>query len=168
MCPEPYVSVLSVLTFWWTTKLIYFGFKKPLTKHDLWKLSEENTTEYNSKIFNKRLERKDTKTKYNGILSAILKTFWFYFLLMAILKLALSFLPYVNPQVLNWLIDYLDKDSKEPEWHGYLYACIMFISPMIESFLSNQYEMGTGIISLRMKACLTNAIYKKVIYGQMQ
>lgn len=137
------------------------GYKRPLTKHDLWKLGEENSTEYNSNIFENKLNPKKN-TKYKGILLALMTTFWFFMVLMAILKLALSFLPYANPSILNWLIDYMSEGSEEPEWRGYLYACLMFIAPMVESILSNQYELGTGVIALRMRACITNAIYKKV------
>ncbi|CAG2107718.1 unnamed protein product, partial [Medioppia subpectinata] len=55
----------------------------------------------------------------------------------------------------------MGEDSTEPVWRGYLYAVLMFIAPMIESILTSQYDLGIGIITLRMRSCLTNAIYKK-------
>ncbi len=84
---------------------------------------------------------------------------------MAILALALSFLPYVNPTVLDWIIAYMSVDSQEPDWRGFLYAIIMFISPMIESLITTQYDAGIGIIALRMRSCLMNSIYKKVSFA---
>jgi len=147
----------------------------------MWKLKKENTTEENSRLFDqvlsskssnrkiktakieeKGIEEDGSNVKYNGILTALLRTYWFYLILMAILKLAMSFLPYVNPTVLGWLISYMSKDSDEPNWRGFLYAAIMFISPMIESLVTSQYEVGIGIIAMRMKSCVTNSIYKKV------
>ncbi|XP_054162838.1 multidrug resistance-associated protein 1-like [Oppia nitens] len=162
--PEPMAPVLSVLTFWWANALILIGYKRPLTKQDLWKLSHENITKHNSDLFTNNLKpnaKQLTGNTYNGILWALMKTYWFYMFLMSILKLALSFLPYVNPIILNWLISYMDKNNDEPVWRGYLYACLMFFSPMLESILTGQYELGVGIIILRMRSCLTNAIYKK-------
>ncbi|CAG2109404.1 unnamed protein product [Medioppia subpectinata] len=160
--PESSASVLSVLTFWWMNAMILMGYKRPLTKHDLWKLDVENTTKYNSDLFSKRLKQKQSQSiKYKGILITLLTTYWFYMVLMAVLKFILSFLPYANPLILNWLIEYMGEDSTEPVWRGYLYAVLMFIAPMIESILTSQYDLGIGIITLRMRSCLTNAIYKK-------
>ena len=156
--------MLSVLTFWWINPLILLGYKKPLTEHDLWTLDLKDSTEYNSKIFSERLQRKDSQiSQYNGILLSLFRTYWFPMLMMAVIKLALSFLTFVNPLVLNWLIDYMNPESVDPEWRGYLYACLMFIAPMIESIVSNQYDFGIAAISLRIRACVTNAIYKKVM-----
>jgi hypothetical protein len=147
----------------------------------MWALRKENTTAENVRQFdeilnpNSRIKTKEinrneiteltSNSKPNGILFSLLRTYWFYFSLMAILKLALSFLPYINPTVLDWIISYMSVDSQEPDWHGFLYAIIMFISPMIESFITNHYETGIGIIAMRMRSCLMNSIYKKVSFA---
>ena len=141
--------------------MIFLGYKRALTSDDLWPLNEENKTKYNSELFHQRLQQ-NQKTNRKGILIPILTTYWFYIVLMIVLKLGLSFLPYVNPMVLNWLIDYMSEGNTDPEWRGYLYAVIMFMSPMIESVLSSQYDAGTGVTALRVRSCITNAIYRKV------
>jgi hypothetical protein len=170
---------LSILTFWWANPLILLGYKRPLKKKDMWTLIKENTTAENarrfdeilnpnSKIKSERINENETtklssNSKPNGILLALLRTYWFSLTLTAILKLAISFLPYVNPTVLAWLIAYMSFDSEEPNWRGYLYAIIMFISPMIESLITSQYEVGIAVIAMKMRSCVTNSIYKKVI-----
>jgi ATP-binding cassette subfamily C (CFTR/MRP) protein 1 len=147
----------------------------------MWALDKENTTAENVRQFDeilnpktriktKKINRNETTklsshSKPNGILFCLLRTYWFYLSLMAILKLALSFLPYVNPTVLDWIIAYMSVDSQEPDWRGFLYAIIMFISPIIESLITTQYSAGIGTIALRMRSCLINSIYKKVSFA---
>lgn len=178
--PESLASIPSILTFWWANSLILLGYKRPLTKQDIWVLSKENTTKENVRLFDavKNLKTMNCKIKIGksnksefinsiyganeaSILFTLLKTYRFYLILMAILKLAISFLPYVNLIVLNWIIAYMSND--EPEWRGFFYAGIMFISSLIESLITSQYEVGIATIAMRIRTCLINSIYKKVI-----
>ena len=42
--PEEYVSVLSKLMFWWMNSLIITGYKRDLTRQDLWRISEKESS----------------------------------------------------------------------------------------------------------------------------
>jgi ABC-type multidrug transport system fused ATPase/permease subunit len=44
--PENYSPLLSKLTFWWINNLITKGFKRPLTRDDLWEIDEQESSEY--------------------------------------------------------------------------------------------------------------------------
>nr|UOU03336.1 ATP-binding cassette subfamily C1-5 [Brachionus rubens] len=44
--PENYVSLLSRLCFWWINDLILTGYKRDLTKEDLWKVEETEASEH--------------------------------------------------------------------------------------------------------------------------
>ncbi|XP_069566366.1 multidrug resistance-associated protein 1 [Brachyistius frenatus] len=41
-CPEPGASFLSKITFWWITKMMVVGFRRPLEEKDLWSLNLED------------------------------------------------------------------------------------------------------------------------------
>nr|XP_054597909.1 multidrug resistance-associated protein 1 [Nothobranchius furzeri] len=41
-CPEPGASFLSRITFWWITRLLVTGFKRPLVEKDLWSLNPDD------------------------------------------------------------------------------------------------------------------------------
>ncbi|XP_061568477.1 multidrug resistance-associated protein 1 [Cololabis saira] len=41
-CPEPGVSFLSRITFWWVTRMMVTGYKRPLEETDLWSLNAED------------------------------------------------------------------------------------------------------------------------------
>ncbi|XP_029946251.1 multidrug resistance-associated protein 1 [Salarias fasciatus] len=41
-CPEPGASFLSRITFWWITRMMVTGYKRPLEEKDLWTLNPED------------------------------------------------------------------------------------------------------------------------------
>ncbi|XP_070778984.1 multidrug resistance-associated protein 1 isoform X2 [Enoplosus armatus] len=41
-CPEPGASFLSRITFWWITRMMVTGYKRPLEEKDLWSLNHED------------------------------------------------------------------------------------------------------------------------------
>uniref|UniRef100_UPI0037E78B7D multidrug resistance-associated protein 1 n=1 Tax=Semicossyphus pulcher TaxID=241346 RepID=UPI0037E78B7D len=41
-CPEPGASFLSRITFWWITRMMVIGYRRPLEEKDLWSLNPED------------------------------------------------------------------------------------------------------------------------------
>jgi ATP-binding cassette subfamily C (CFTR/MRP) protein 1 len=73
-----------------------------------------------------------------------------------------SSLVFVNPLILDKLISFMNPSNDEPQWRGYFYASLMFISPLFESILNSQYEYRINLICMRIRACIISVIYKKV------
>ncbi|XP_040919381.1 multidrug resistance-associated protein 1 [Toxotes jaculatrix] len=44
-CPEPGASFLSRITFWWITRMMVTGYKRPLEERDLWSLNTEDRSQ---------------------------------------------------------------------------------------------------------------------------
>ncbi|XP_039980041.1 multidrug resistance-associated protein 1 isoform X3 [Xiphias gladius] len=44
-CPEPGASFLSRITFWWITRMMVMGYKRPLEEKDLWSLNPEDRSQ---------------------------------------------------------------------------------------------------------------------------
>ncbi|XP_041812547.1 multidrug resistance-associated protein 1 isoform X2 [Chelmon rostratus] len=44
-CPEPGASFLSRITFWWITRMMVTGYKRPLEEKDLWSLNPEDCSQ---------------------------------------------------------------------------------------------------------------------------
>jgi hypothetical protein len=53
-CPEGTASFLSIITFWWFTRLVVLGYQRPLTQADLWGLNPEDTSREVSPPFERR------------------------------------------------------------------------------------------------------------------
>lgn len=83
--------------------------------------------------------------------------------MIAMIKLIASLFTFVSPIMLDWIITYMNPNNSEPVWRGYLYASLMYVSPMMESMLTSQYEYHINIVSMRMRASLTSAVYDKCI-----
>ena len=160
--PEESASFLSKMTIWWCNPLILLGFKKPLTKDDMWSLNKRNRTAENAKKLERTINKMNEKknNKLNGVLVPLVKTYWVTLICLAILNLIISLIMFVNPIVLNWLISFISND--EPEWRGYFYCGILFFSSMFESILRCQYEIQIQILGMNVRSCIVNFIYQKV------
>ncbi|XP_022245979.1 multidrug resistance-associated protein 1-like isoform X2 [Limulus polyphemus] len=179
-CPEEKASFLSKITFWWFTGTAILGYQKPLVMEDMWKLSTKNTTSGILLKFdkywipalkklvckNKMLQStKDNDTKkvadigHINILWPILKTFPVEFFVSGLMKLVASLIAFANPQILALVIAYISGD--EPYWRGFFYASLMFLASMIESLFNSQYEYLIYCIAMRIRSCVTSALYRK-------
>ena len=131
----------------------------------MWSLDYTNTTDYILKKFNKLwspLIARRNSLKRIKLLVPLLKTFWFNMFIVGIVKLIASCLVFINPLVLDRLISYMSPTNFEPQWRGYFYASLMFISPFFESLLNGQYEYGINLVCMKMRAVIISTIYRKV------
>jgi ATP-binding cassette subfamily C (CFTR/MRP) protein 1 len=159
--------------------MIFKGHKQSLKLEDMWALDRNNKTSFILTKFNKvwiptvEKEKKNAIKKASegepvitkiSILGSLLKTFWSGFLFVALLELMACCLVFVNPLILDKLISFMNPSNDEPQWRGYIYASLMFISPLFESLLNNHYEYQINLISMRTRACLQSVIYEKVCY----
>ncbi|CAG2106287.1 unnamed protein product [Medioppia subpectinata] len=169
-CPKIGASFISRLTFSWFTPMIMNGYWKPLTTEDMWSLSTQNQTKHCVQQFNKYCtpvtDPKDQNRSLN-IFPAILRTFWPTLLYNACLKLAASLLAFTQPLILGRLIAFMTPVSATgavtaaPEWLGYTYALLMFVSPTVASILDGHYEYGKSVVIMRIKSCVLAKLYEK-------
>ena len=52
-------------------------------------------------------------------------------------------------------------DKKEEEWHGYLYAVLLFIVTGLQILSLNYYFNRMMVIGMRIRTCLVAAVYRK-------
>ena len=164
--PSPYLtsSFPSKLVFLWMTPYLFKGWKNPLTREDLWDLTDsvKSSTVYANwkKTWEKLSSHASGKQKV-GVLWMLTKNFGLGFLLTSLLQLASVLLTQVTPQFLKHLIDYMDQDSDEPSWRGYLYMAGLVGTDTVVSVLGSQYSLLILVMSQKVKSSLTCAIYNK-------
>ena len=61
----------------------------------------------------------------------------------------------------RWLIAFTE-DATEPDWKGYLYASILFVTAVIQSLFLHQYFHRCFTLGMRMRSAIVAAVYKKV------
>ncbi|CAG7836473.1 unnamed protein product [Allacma fusca] len=142
-CPEKDSSYLNRILFSWHDGLAWSGWRRPLEHKDLWALNAEDTSQAIVPKFDACFKRSLEKTKKKGnpnknekqitsILPALFGAFGGTFFFGAALKIFPDLMGFVQPQILNSLIDFINTGGDV--WKGYFLAAIMFLClrPMLQ------------------------------------
>ncbi|CAI8018869.1 Multidrug resistance-associated protein 1 [Geodia barretti] len=97
-----------------------------------------------------------------SLVLALLKSFWPVLLASAFFKLVQDLLNFVSPQVLKLLITFTE-DRDEPDWKGYFYAALLFVTAVVQSLFLHQYFHRCFTLGMRMRSAIVAAIYKKAL-----
>ena len=57
------------------------------------------------------------------------------------------------------------QDLSQPDWHGYLYAVLLFLAAVIQSLFLHQYFHRCMVIGMNMRSSIIAAVYNKVCYA---
>ncbi len=177
LSPELSASVFSKLTFGWFTALILKARRVvALQQEHLWMLAKGNTANAVLRPFERlylrrqKLKREEIRLQKAGrrinVVWMLVGHYWPQLLGIGVLKLIASLFIFVNPVVLDWIIAFMDTTSTgslEPAWRGLFYCSLMFLSPLLESIFTSQYEYHINTVTMRMRTCLTAAIYEKAL-----
>lgn len=172
--PEPHVSFVSRITFWWFGDLIRLGYRRPLVTNDLWSMRPSDkivriVSDFGHTL-NRQLVKRQAKQKQEtkqtirvnqGILFfTILSNFGPYFVLGSLFKFLFDLMQFVNPQLLSILISFT-KDSEAKHWHGILIALAMLASTTVQSVIINVYFQRMFVIAIKIKSALVDLVYRK-------
>ncbi|KAI5745186.1 hypothetical protein M8J76_008998 [Diaphorina citri] len=162
--PEYRASFPSKLIFAWFDRMAWLGYRKPLENKDLWNLNHEDTSKEivplsqqttpgtqaaylknssNIDIAANGSTRppQDTSKKppaKASIVGALCKTFGPTFLFGSSLKLIQDLLTFVSPQILSWLIEFVNEPNA-PLWKGYFYAILLLVTSVVQTLLLSTY-----------------------------
>ena len=163
-CPFEYADVFSVLTFSWMTPMMKYGYKQYLTQDDLWNLRKRDTTRATSMAFDEAWEQQLEKKK-PSLWIAMIQAFGGPYLRGAIIKTASDCLNFMQPQLLRFLIAFVDSyragQTPQPPVKGAAIALAMFAVSIAQTLLLHQYFQRGFETGMRIKSSLTAAIYKK-------
>lgn len=107
-------------------------------------------------------QKEEDIAKYVGVFSIIVRTFWPDLLLASFFKLIASLLTFASPLLLSSIITFVS-NKDEPNWRGGLYAGSLFLLSLIESIFSNREQYITNVNVMRIKTCVTSAVYRKTL-----
>ena len=102
---------------------------------------------------------KQPKRKPLSILNTLVSSFGGVFAASAILQLIYTIISFVSPQLVNFLIAFVESD--EPMWRGYLYTITLIAVTMLNTIINSQYFFFQYSIGLKIRTALTSAIYRK-------
>ncbi|KAK1162182.1 canalicular multispecific organic anion transporter 2-like isoform X1 [Acipenser oxyrinchus oxyrinchus] len=99
-------------------------------------------------------------TKQPSFLKALLKAYGSYFLIGSAYKLMQDLISFVNPQLLNLLINFtMQKDA--PSWWGFALAFLMFFCALLQTIILHQHFQYCFVTGMRLRTAIIGAIYRK-------
>lgn len=148
------------------------GSEKPLEHDDLFQLDPYNRANCVKARFEQFWEReikvakeKNLKSKKGKLYKpnlgwALGRAFGGPFLVAGLLKLLHDSLQFVSPLVINRIIAYLNVPSA-PYSEGIMYAAIIFVCGVIQSFALRQYFFYCYECGMRLRSAIVCAVYSK-------
>ncbi|MGH0168853.1 UNVERIFIED_CONTAM: hypothetical protein FKN15_055569 [Acipenser sinensis] len=101
-------------------------------------------------------------TKQPSFLKALLKSYGSYFLIGSAYKLMQDLICFVNPQLLNLLINFtMQKDA--PSWWGFALAFLMFFCALLQTIILHQHFQYCFVTGMRLRTAIIGAIYRKYL-----
>jgi ABC-type multidrug transport system fused ATPase/permease subunit len=164
-CPYNYADIFSVLTFGWMTPMMKFGYKNYLTQDDLWNLRRRDTTRATLDGLNTAWEE-ELEKKSPSLWLALFKAFGGPYMRGAIIKSGSDMLAFVQPQLLRYLIAFIDSyrtPDPQPVIRGVAIALSMFVVSVCQTSCLHQYFQRAFDTGMRVKSSLTALIYAKAL-----
>ncbi|KFQ81082.1 Multidrug resistance-associated protein 1, partial [Phoenicopterus ruber ruber] len=96
----------------------------------------------------------------------LLKTFWSmfgtYFLLSTVCLVICDVFLFSIPKLLSLFLEFIE-DQEAPSWHGYFYACTMFLLACLQTLFEQRYMYMCLVLGLRLKTAVTGLVYRKIL-----
>ncbi|CAI9738033.1 resistance-associated 1-like [Octopus vulgaris] len=182
---EKLASFPSQLIFWWLNGLFVKSFKHELKDDDMWEPHPRNLCSQVVKTFLnewslklnamrwKQMSYDSTsgdevekcyqvqQRKEPSLTLVLLRLYMFDILKTCLLKLIYDILLFVSPQVMSFLIAFID--SKEPSWKGYTIAVFLLAMNIIQTIsLQHALYISTNL-GLILKQAVTSTIFRKAL-----
>nr|CDS29611.2 canalicular multispecific organic anion [Hymenolepis microstoma] len=96
-----------------------------------------------------------------GLIKALACTYGFRIFIGGVFKIGHDVCLLSGPVFFKYLLQSMKPDSKEPAWHGYCYAILMFIIAFVQSIMLHQYFRAQNIVGMDMRTAIISAVYRK-------
>ncbi|XP_059501849.1 ATP-binding cassette sub-family C member 8-like isoform X2 [Stegostoma tigrinum] len=177
---QPYVNVLSQITYTWISWVLKSGYRKPIKMEDLGKLPQEETAQKNFDLLKMYYDKQKAK-KLSGraeaqdLAKVYFKAFGGPFLIASVLKIIGDLAGLGGPLCIDGILRFVSAESKESEkgihfvsfWefisNGYVLAFLMLCTVLLQNVclqISYYIVIRDGI---HIKTALQTMIYLKAL-----
>uniref|UniRef100_A0A8C5L1S6 Multidrug resistance-associated protein 1 n=1 Tax=Jaculus jaculus TaxID=51337 RepID=A0A8C5L1S6_JACJA len=102
------------------------------------------------------------KERDPSLFKVLYKTFGPYFLMSFFFKALHDLMMFTGPEILKLLIDFVT-DKEAPDWQGYLYTALLFVSACLQTLALHQYFHICFVSGMRIKTAVVGAVYRKAL-----
>jgi len=167
-CPKIGASYFSKIFYFWSDRLLWRGYRNPLTPEDLWQVDPKFTSRGVVPIFDSHYERSVREAAANGkkhsVYPALFWTFGPMFFAGAAQKFVYDVMAMVSPQLMNLMIDYVESyalGDDDYSWKGYFYAAAMLVTMCVQTLILSQYFERMFLVGMNLRTAVISVIYRK-------
>uniref|UniRef100_A0A9L0TIK6 Multidrug resistance-associated protein 1 n=1 Tax=Equus caballus TaxID=9796 RepID=A0A9L0TIK6_HORSE len=102
------------------------------------------------------------KERDPSLFKVLYKTFGPYFLMSFLFKALHDLMMFAGPEILKLLINFVN-DQQAPDWQGYFYTALLFISACLQTLVLHQYFHICFVSGMRVKTAVIGAVYRKAL-----
>nr|XP_020037160.1 multidrug resistance-associated protein 1 isoform X1 [Castor canadensis] len=102
------------------------------------------------------------KERAPSLFKVLYKTFGPYFLVSFFFKALHDLMMFAGPEILKLLINFVN-DTQAPDWQGYFYTALLFISACLQTLVLHQYFHICFVSGMRVKTAVIGAVYRKAL-----
>jgi ABC-type bacteriocin/lantibiotic exporter with double-glycine peptidase domain len=162
-------NMFSRMTFNYLQPVITTGYRNPLTVKDIEGMVPERVkTAHSYDLLNKAWQAKIAEATAKGekpnLFTTVLGTYRLQILPVMFFRIAASTLTFVQPQLLNQLLGFIDSYrtlNPQPVSLGIILAFGMFFASLLNSFFMAQYFQTSMNIGVEARTALIGMIYRK-------
>ncbi|CAH0491864.1 unnamed protein product [Peronospora farinosa] len=159
--PSQNATCISSALFSWVTPLMELGNQRPLQHDDLYLLDPVNRAREVSTKFEKAWKKQCNKPNGKPSLAwALASCFGGQLAKAGLLKLVHDSLQFVGPMLIKEIIAYLQNPEAQLN-EGLVYAAIVFVSGVLQSFLLRNYFFNCFEAGMRVRSAVCTAVYNK-------
>ncbi|XP_059490449.1 probable multidrug resistance-associated protein lethal(2)03659 [Neocloeon triangulifer] len=165
--PRAKANCLSALTFWWTTRMFFKGYKDDLEVEDLYDPLNEHKSDRLGDILERNWKKEQEKCSKKGTPSffkAMWATFGLKFMAYGIVLLLIEIgVKVAQPLLLGQLIRYFTPMSGIEKDEAYWYAAGVILCSGISIVTLHPYMLGIMHIGMQMRVAACSLIYRKAL-----
>ena len=154
---EETASLISRLTFFWMTEIVWKAFRKPLEAHDLYQLNRSYTASAIALGFGR------TAAVTAPLLWRIFNFFKFSFFVQGAWAFITSILVIIRPLLIRRILQYLENQNRISPTTTWLCVIGLLLSGLLASTADCQANWIWRKISVKTRSVLLNEIYAKVL-----
>ncbi|XP_029326361.1 multidrug resistance-associated protein 1 isoform X2 [Mus caroli] len=102
------------------------------------------------------------KDREPSLFKVLYKTFGPYFLMSFLYKALHDLMMFAGPKILELIINFVN-DREAPDWQGYLYTALLFVSACLQTLALHQYFHICFVSGMRIKTAVVGAVYRKAL-----
>ncbi|CAF4078806.1 unnamed protein product, partial [Adineta steineri] len=149
---------IHVALWTWINPILTIGHKQQLTEDDLFEVSSNDECNH---LLN-RLETIWEKNIHMDTWKVLIKTFWKNWLFSGLILLPYIAAKIAQPLFLKEIILTIN-DNSRPSHAGYLYACGLGLSAVVQALIHQQYFFRITRIGSHARIGLSSIIYKRLL-----